>query len=77
MKLDFLKEKKELASIALLGFSALMAVFILYQIIDYFSDAARAENVVKTAIKQTATEAKNTEQYSAKDQDNKKTSSRF
>lgn len=69
MKLDFLKEKKELASIALLGFSALMAVFILYQIIDYFSDAARAENVVKTAIKQTATEAKNTEQYSAKDRE--------
>jgi hypothetical protein len=69
MKLDFLKEKKEIVSIVLLGFSALMAVFILYRIINFSVVTARAENVVKTAIEQNVTEARNTEQYSAKDRE--------
>jgi len=69
MKLDFLKEKKEIVSIILLGFSAVMAVFILYRIINFSTVTARAENVVKTAIEQNATEARNIEQYSAKDRE--------
>jgi type II secretory pathway component PulC len=69
MKLDFLKEKQELVSIVLLGFSAIMAVFIFYRIIDFSTVTARAENVVKTAIEQNATESQNTAQYSVKDRE--------
>lgn len=69
MKLDFLKEKTEIVSIVLLGFSACTAVFILYRIINFSAVTARAENVIKTAIEQNATETRNTEQYSAKDRE--------
>ncbi len=69
MKLEFLKEKKELLSIALLGVSALIAVLILYLVMDFFAVSARAENVVKTALEQTDTEVEDIEQYFTKDRE--------
>lgn len=69
MKLEFLKEKKELLSIALIGVSALLAVLILYLVMDFFAVSARAENVVKTALEQIDTEVEDVEQYFTKDRE--------
>ncbi len=68
MKLDYLKQKQELISIALLGAAALMIVLTIYQVIDFFAVSARAENVVKTALENINTEAHDVEQYFTKDQ---------
>jgi len=68
MKLEhILKEKKELLSIFLLALSALMAVFILLKITSFFTDSARAQNVVKTALENISSEAKGVEQIFTKD----------
>ncbi len=69
MKLEYLKEKKELFSIALLGVSALLAVLILNLVMDFFAVSARAENVVKTALKQIDTDVQDVEQYFTKDRE--------
>jgi uncharacterized membrane protein YgcG len=68
MKLEYLlKQKKELLSIALLALSALMAVFIFFKITSFFTDSARAENVVKTALDSINSESIGVEQYFTKD----------
>ncbi len=48
MKLEYIKEKKELISIALSGISVLFAVLIFMQIISYFKLSARAQDIVQT-----------------------------
>ena len=49
MKLDYLKEKKELVSVALFVLSALFAILILVKLTGFFAASARAENIVKRA----------------------------
>ena len=68
MKLDYLKEKKELVSVVLLGVSAFFAVLILVKVAGFFIASARAENIVKKAIAQSKTNDKDTEKYFAKSQ---------
>lgn len=68
MKIEYLlKQKKELLSIVLLGLSALLAVFILFKITSFFTDSARAENVVKNALDGINSESIGIEQYFTKD----------
>ena len=66
MKLDYLKEKKELVSVVLLGASVFFAVLILVKVTGFFAASARAENLVKTAIEQNNTDANDMDKYFAK-----------
>ena len=66
MKLDYLKEKKGLVSVALLGVSAFLAVLILVKVTGFFTASARAENIVKTAIAQNNSNAEDMDKYFAK-----------
>lgn len=63
MNLEYLKEKKEYVSMALLGLSVLMAVFLVYTVTDYFAVTARAENVVHTALEQINAESQDVDKY--------------
>ncbi len=65
MKLDYLKEKKELVSVVLLGVSAFLAVLILVKVTGFFTASARAENIVKTAIAQNTEDANDIDKYFA------------
>jgi hypothetical protein len=68
MKLDYLnylKEKKEVVSVVLLGVSIFLAVLILYKVGSFFAASARAEHLVKMAITQNNTDAKDMEKYFA------------
>jgi type II secretory pathway component PulC len=67
MKPDYIKQKQELISIALLGISALIIIITIHQVIDFFAVSARAETVVKTAIENINNEARDIEQYFTKD----------
>jgi len=66
MKLDYLKEKKELVSVVLLGASAFFAVLILVKVTGFFAASAKAESVVKKAIAQNETDANDMDKYFAK-----------
>ena len=66
MKLDYLKEKKELVSVVLLGVSAVLAVLTLVKVTGFFTASARAENIVKTAIAQNNADANDMDKYFAK-----------
>lgn len=66
MNFDYLKEKKELVLIALLGVSLLLAVLILVKITGFFTASARAENLVKRAVEQNNTDAMDTDKYFTK-----------
>lgn len=66
MNFDYLKEKKELVSIALFGTSLLLAVLILVEITGFFTNGARAENLVQRAVEQNNTDAGDTDKYFAK-----------
>ena len=66
MKLDYLKEKKELVSVVLLGASAVFAVLILVKVTGFFTATARAEKIVKDAIAQNTTDANDMDKYFAK-----------
>ncbi len=63
MKLNYLKEKKELISIILLGVSAFLAILILIKITSFFVVSARAKNLAKAAIEQNNAGAQDTEKY--------------
>jgi hypothetical protein len=65
MKLDYLKEKKELVSFVLLGVSAVLAVLIFVKVIGFFTASARAENIVKTAIARNTEDANDIDKYFA------------
>ena len=69
MKLDYLnylKEKKEVVSVVLLGVSAFLAVLILIKVGSFFAASARAERLVKMAIAQNNTDDKDMEKHLAK-----------
>jgi hypothetical protein len=63
MKLNYLKEKKELISIALLGVSAIFAILILVKVTGFFLVSARAGNLARAAVEENNAEAKDTEKY--------------
>jgi len=65
MKLDYLKEKKELVSVVLLGVSAFLAVLILIKAASFFTASANAENLVKKALAQSKLDAEDQEKYFA------------
>ena len=65
MKLDYLKEKKELVSVVLLGVSAFLAVLILIKAASFFMASANAENLVKKALAESKLDAKDQEKYFA------------
>jgi len=65
MKLDYLKEKKELVSVVLLVISAVLAVLILVKVTGFFTAPARAEKIVKKAV-QNNTDANDMDKYFAK-----------
>lgn len=48
MKLDYIKEKKELISVALSGISVLFAVLIFMKVTSYFKLSASAQDIVQT-----------------------------
>jgi len=66
MKLDYLKEKKELVSVVLLGASAFFAVLILVKVTGFFTASARAENLVKTAVANNKTDPNDMKIYFAR-----------
>ena len=65
MKLDYLRQKKELIPLVLFGASVLMALLILIKVVGFFVFSARAENLVERAIAQNDTDTKDTEKYFA------------
>jgi len=66
MKLDYLKEKKELVSVVLLGVSAVLVASILIKVWSFFDASAKAEKIVKDAITQNTTDANDMDKYFAK-----------
>jgi len=50
--LNYLKEKKKIVAVALLGSAAVLAVLILIKVAGFFVASARAEGVVKKAVAQ-------------------------
>jgi len=68
MNLDYVKclrKKKEIASVALLGISAFLAVLILTKVVGFFVAEARAEDLVKKAISQNNVSAKDMQKFFA------------
>ena len=63
--LNYLKEKKEVVSVVLLGVSGFLAVLILIKAGSFFSASARAEHLVKMAVAQNNAGAKDMEKYFA------------
>lgn len=59
MKLDYLKEKKELVATVLLATSVLSVVLIVIKITGFFLASARAEDAVNQAIQQSKPDDKN------------------
>jgi hypothetical protein len=66
MKIDYLKEKKELVSVVLLGVSAILAVSILVKVTGFFTASAKAEKIVNNAIEQNTEDANDIDKYFAK-----------
>jgi len=68
MKINYLKDKKELVSVVLLCISAILAVSILVKIFSFFTAPVKARNIVTTAIKQNTEDANdaNIDKYFAK-----------
>lgn len=63
--LDYLKERKEIVSVVLLGISSLLGVLILFKVGGFFVASAKAEGIVEKAIAQNKAGAKDSEKYFA------------
>lgn len=66
MKLDYLKDNKEIVSIVLLGVSAFFGVMILVKAAGFFVASARAERLVTDAVAQSKLDPNDTGKYFAK-----------
>jgi hypothetical protein len=64
--LNYLKEKKEVVSIVLLGASALLAVLVLIKMAGFFVTSAKAEGIVEKAVAQSKTSDEDAETLLAK-----------
>lgn len=65
MKLDYLKERKGLVSVVLLGTSAFMGAVTLVKATAFFVSSARAERLVEQAIAQAEPDAEDVQKYLA------------
>jgi len=65
MKIEYLKEKKELIPVVLLVISVFMAVLIFIKVVGFYVAPAKAESLVKKAVAHSNTNAKGTETYLA------------
>ncbi len=65
MKLDYIKEKKELVCPVLLGISALFGVLTLIKVTGFFVVSARAETLIKRVVAQNKPDANDMEKYLA------------
>ena len=65
MNFDYLKEKKQVVSIALLGISALLAALILIKVVGFFVVSVRAENLIENAVANNKLDAEQVEKYLA------------
>ncbi len=63
MKIDYLKDKKELVSVVLLCVSACLAVLILVTVTGFFTASARAERIVTDAVAQNTEDASDIDKY--------------
>jgi hypothetical protein len=63
--LNYLKEKKEVVSVALLGISLLLGVLILFKVAGLFVTSAKAEGIVKKAVAQNKAGTEDVEKYFA------------
>jgi hypothetical protein len=63
--LNYLKEKKEIVSVVLLGISSLLAVLILFKVGGFFVASAKAKGIVEKAVAQNKAGAKDSEKYFA------------
>jgi len=66
MKIDYLKDKKELVSVVLLCVSAILAISILVKIFSFFTAPARAAKIVTNAIEQNTEDANDIDKYFTK-----------
>jgi len=66
MKLDYLKEKKELISVVLLVVSVVLVFSILIKVWSFFDASAKAEKIVKKAVAQNNADAEDMDKYFAK-----------
>ena len=68
MKIDYLKDKKELVSVVLLCVSAILAISILVKTFSFFTAPAKAAKIVTDAIEQNTEDANdaNIDKYFAK-----------
>jgi hypothetical protein len=65
INLNYLKEKKELLPVVLLGVSALLGVLILFKLAGFFVASASAEGIVEKAITQNKAGVKDADKYFA------------
>jgi len=65
MKLNYLKDKRKFTTALLLGLAAVLAVAILVNITSFFVASARAGNLVKKAVEQTASDKDEMDKYFA------------
>ena len=66
MKIDYLRQKKELIPLVMFGASVVLAGLILVKTTSFFTTLARAENIVKKATVQNNVEANDIEKYFTK-----------
>jgi hypothetical protein len=66
MNINYLKEKKELVSVVLLGISAVLAVSIVVKVAGFFTASARAAKIVKSAMEQNDEDSKDIDKYFSK-----------
>ena len=63
VNIDYLKDKKELVSVALLCVSAGLALSILVMVTGFFTASARAEKIVTNAVAQNTEDANDIDKY--------------
>jgi len=63
MKIGELRHKRQLISVGLLGISVVLGVFIVFDVVGYFSNAAKAERLVAEVTDQAKTDPNDTQKY--------------
>lgn len=66
MKRDYLKDKKEIIAVVLLGISVVLGVLVLAKVAGFFVTSARAERLVTDVLAQSKPDPNETEKYFAK-----------
>ena len=66
MNLDFIKQRKELVSIAMLALAGIMAVMVIVKLAAFFVETARAKSLVARANSQIFSDPNETKEFIAK-----------